>query len=123
MTFPDRRFEPHKQDIIDLPVSWLIPVAILIVISFPPLGGQELIIMVVGLIWGVWWGFAIVTAGTFIGEVLCFWGFKYLFTRKAAEIEQKSIFYACIARLMRDGGIWMCASFPSRSRTLRGRET
>lgn len=123
MTFPDRRFEPHKQDIIDLPVSWLIPVAILIVISFPPLGGQELIIMVVGLIWGVWWGFAIVNAGTFIGEVLCFWGFKYLFTRKAAEIEQKSIFYACIARLMRDGGIWMCASFPSRSRTLRGRET
>ncbi|BGP40758.1 hypothetical protein JCM10449v2_004723 [Rhodotorula kratochvilovae] len=99
------KFEPHKQDIVDLPASWLIPVAILIIISFPPLGGAEIILMVVGLIWGVWIGFAIACAGTYIGEILCFWAFKYFFTNKANDIESKNIFYACIARLMRHGGL------------------
>ncbi|GAA6049735.1 hypothetical protein JCM3770_004433 [Rhodotorula araucariae] len=100
-----KKFEPHKQDIVDLPASWVIPVAVLIILSFPPLGGQELVLMLCGLIWGVWVGFAIACAGTYIGEILCFWAFKYLFTNKANDIESKNIFYACIARLMRHGGI------------------
>ncbi|BGP08837.1 hypothetical protein JCM10049v2_004688 [Rhodotorula toruloides] len=101
------KFEPHKEDIVKLPVSWLIPVAILVILSFPPLGGHEIVLLVVGLIWGVWIGFAIACAGTFIGEVLCFFAFKYFLTGHAAKIEQKSIFYACIARLMRHGGLWI----------------
>lgn len=64
--------------------------------------------MVIGLIWGVWIGFALTCAGTYLGEALCFVGFKYFFQRKANEIETKSIWYACIARLMRHGGLGMC---------------
>lgn len=33
--------------------------------------------------------------------------FRYFFTKKANEVEEKSVFYACIARLMRDGGLWI----------------
>jgi len=43
-------------------------VAILIVISFPPLFGHELIALLCGVVWGLWIGFAIVAAGTFLGE-------------------------------------------------------
>ncbi|GAA5900217.1 hypothetical protein JCM8208_002053 [Rhodotorula glutinis] len=99
------KFEPHKQDIRDLPASWVIPIAVLVILSVPPLAGHEIAIMIIGLIWGVWWGFLITCVGTYLGEALCFVGFKYLFKRKANEIETKSIWYACIARLMRHGGL------------------
>ncbi|GAA5971024.1 hypothetical protein JCM11641_004114 [Rhodosporidiobolus odoratus] len=101
------KFEPHKDDIVNLPASWVIPIAVLVILSFPPLGGHEIVLLVVGLIWGVWVGFAIACAGTLIGEILCFYLFKYLLTSKAASIEQESVFYACIARLMRSGGLWI----------------
>ncbi|SGY13544.1 BQ5605_C010g05890 [Microbotryum silenes-dioicae] len=102
-------FEPRKHNIVNLPASWAIPVAILVVLSFPPLGGHEVVLLVVGLIWGIWIGFAIACAGTFIGELACFFAFKYFFTEKARKVEHKSIFYACLARLMRDGGVWIVA--------------
>ncbi|KAK4051385.1 hypothetical protein OIV83_002869 [Microbotryomycetes sp. JL201] len=102
-----RWFEPRKQDIIDTPASWAIPIAVLVILSFPPLGGHEVVILVVGLIWGLWIGFAIVSAGTFLGEMACYIMFKYFFSAKAAKIEQKSIFYACVARMMREGGLWI----------------
>ncbi|GAA5822389.1 hypothetical protein JCM10212_006828, partial [Sporobolomyces blumeae] len=103
------KFEPHKESIVNFPVSWLYPVLILIILSFPPLGGHEIVLLVVGLIWGVWIGFAIACAGTFIGEMLCFFLFKYLLTKKAQEVENKNIFYACVARLQREGGIVIIA--------------
>ncbi|CEQ43223.1 SPOSA6832_05133 [Sporobolomyces salmonicolor] len=99
------KFEPHKAAITNLPASWVIPIAILILLSFPPLGGHEIVLLVVGLIWGVWVGFGIACAGTFFGEMMCFFVFKYWFTKKAAEVENKSVFYACVARLQREGGI------------------
>ncbi|GAA5873016.1 hypothetical protein JCM16303_006915 [Sporobolomyces ruberrimus] len=99
------KFEPHKDDIVNFPVSYIYPVLILIILSFPPLGGHEIVLLVVGLIWGVWIGFAIACAGTWIGEMLCFFLFKYLLSKKAQEVEQKSIFYACLARMQREGGI------------------
>ncbi|BGP16931.1 hypothetical protein JCM10213_007376 [Rhodosporidiobolus nylandii] len=101
------KFEPHKDAIVNFPASWVIPIAVLVILSFPPLGGHEIVLLVVGLIWGVWIGFAIACAGTLIGEVLCFYLFKYLLTNKAASIERESVFYACIARLMRNGGLWI----------------
>lgn len=99
------KFEPHKEDIVNFPVSYIYPVLILIILSFPPLGGHEIVLLVVGLIWGLWIGFAIACVGTFVGEMLCFFLFKYLLTKKAQEVEQKSIFYACLARMQREGGI------------------
>ncbi|GJN91112.1 hypothetical protein Rhopal_004130-T1 [Rhodotorula paludigena] len=101
------KFEPHKDAIADNKWSWVIPIVVLIILSIPPLGGHEIVLLVVGLIWGMWIGFGLAAAGTFIGEILCFWLFKYFFTGYAVKIEQSSIFYACIARLMRNGGIWI----------------
>jgi uncharacterized membrane protein YdjX (TVP38/TMEM64 family) len=69
--------EPHKDQITGLTVSWIYPVLILVILSFPPLGGHEIVLLVVGLIWGLWIGFAIAAAGTLIGEVrLSFFGKK-----------------------------------------------
>jgi hypothetical protein len=43
-----------------LKLGWLIPVAILFVLSFPPLFGNEIVMILVGLVWGLGVGFAIV---------------------------------------------------------------
>jgi hypothetical protein len=56
----------------DLPAGWLIPVVIMIILSFPPLFGQEIIALLCGVVYGLWIGFAIVAAGTFIGEGMAF---------------------------------------------------
>lgn len=34
-------FEPYKAQIVDLPASWLIPVGIIVLISFPPLASAS----------------------------------------------------------------------------------
>lgn len=43
-----------------LKYGWLIPVAILFVLSFPPLFGNEIVMILIGLVWGLGVGFAIV---------------------------------------------------------------
>lgn len=58
------------ETIIHTPGAWAVPVAALILVSIPPLVGHEIIILIVGVIWGLWWGFLIAIAGTFLGEIL-----------------------------------------------------
>ena len=60
--------KPISTEIKNLPAGFLIPVAILIAISFPPLFGHELIALLCGVVYGLWIGFAIVALGTFLGE-------------------------------------------------------
>ena len=67
-------------------LGWLIPVAILFVMSFPPvrihilhllapysysrqLVGHEIVMILVGVVWGLGPGFAIAAAGTLLGEI------------------------------------------------------
>jgi uncharacterized membrane protein YdjX (TVP38/TMEM64 family) len=40
----------------------------LIVLSFPPLFGHEIIALLCGVVYGLWIGFGVVAAGTFFGE-------------------------------------------------------
>lgn len=87
--------------------GWLIPIAILFVISFPPLFGHEIVALLVGVIWGLGIGFAIVCAGTFLGEMGNFFAFKYLCRARAEKAEKSSIFYGCLAQIVRDGGFKM----------------
>jgi uncharacterized membrane protein YdjX (TVP38/TMEM64 family) len=49
--------------------GFLIPIAILFVISFPPLFGHEIVAVLCGDVWGLWIGFGIVCAGTLLGEI------------------------------------------------------
>ncbi|KIM64481.1 hypothetical protein SCLCIDRAFT_1213305 [Scleroderma citrinum Foug A] len=88
----------------NLSVGWLIPIAIFFIISFPPLFGHEILAIVVGLVWGVWAGFGITAAGTLLGEVGNFYAARYFFQSYALKQEQKNIQYACLSKLVRDGG-------------------
>jgi hypothetical protein len=49
--------------------GWLIPIALLFVVSFPPLFGHEIIGVLTGDVYGLGVGFAIIAAGTLLGEI------------------------------------------------------
>ncbi|KIK64267.1 hypothetical protein GYMLUDRAFT_40552 [Collybiopsis luxurians FD-317 M1] len=95
---------PVTSRIHDLKLGWLIPIGILFVISFPPLFGHEIIAVLCGLVWGLGIGFAIVCAGTFLGEVGNFYAFKYCCRARGDKMEKTKISYACLARVVREGG-------------------
>lgn len=88
----------------DLPAGWLIPIAILFVISFPPLFGHEVVAILCGVVWGLWIGFALVAAGTFLGELGNFYAFKWCCRARGEKLERTSIQYGCLARVVREGG-------------------
>ncbi|KAK4675860.1 Tlg2-vesicle protein [Podospora pseudoanserina] len=98
---------PFAEQVRHLPGGWLIPIVILIVISFPPLFGHEIIALLCGVVYGLWIGFGIVAAGTFLGEVGTWFAFKYLFRQKSEKLERTSLSYGALARITRDGGFWI----------------
>lgn len=59
---------PFAEKVRDIPAGWLIFVAVLFIISFPPLFGHELVALLAGVVYGLWIGFGVVAAGTFVGE-------------------------------------------------------
>ncbi|KAJ6510534.1 hypothetical protein C8R45DRAFT_891990 [Mycena sanguinolenta] len=87
-----------------LKYGFLIPIGILFVISFPPLFGHEIVAILCGVVWGLWIGFAIVCAGTFLGEVGNFYAFKLCCKARGEKMEKTQIPYACLARCVRTGG-------------------
>ncbi|KAF8147775.1 hypothetical protein K438DRAFT_1989470 [Mycena galopus ATCC 62051] len=87
-----------------LKYGYLIPIGILFVISFPPLFGHEIVAILCGLTWGLWFGFGIVCAGTFLGEVGNFYAFKMCCRARGEKMERTQIPYACLARCVRTGG-------------------
>ncbi|KAK4140719.1 snare associated Golgi protein-domain-containing protein [Dichotomopilus funicola] len=98
---------PWAEKVRDLPAGWLIPIAILIIISFPPLFGHEIIALLCGVIYGLWIGFGIVAAGTFLGELGTWFAFQWFFRKKAEKLERTNLNYGALARITRDGGFWI----------------
>ncbi|WWC58467.1 uncharacterized protein I303_101009 [Kwoniella dejecticola CBS 10117] len=94
--------EPVTRTIRDWPGGWLIPLAILIVVSFPPLVGHEIIGILCGLVYGLWVGFAILAAGTFLGEIATWIAFKWCCQGRAAKFEKKNKLYASLTQLIRE---------------------
>jgi uncharacterized membrane protein YdjX (TVP38/TMEM64 family) len=90
--------------IYSLRFGYLVPIGVLFVISFPPLFGHEIVAVLCGLVWGLWVGFAIVVAGTFLGEVGNFYAFKYCCRARGEKLERTKLSYACLARVIREGG-------------------
>ncbi|KIK64263.1 hypothetical protein GYMLUDRAFT_241440 [Collybiopsis luxurians FD-317 M1] len=90
--------------------GWLIPVGILFVLSFPPeliklkLFGHEIIGLLCGVGWGLGVGFCIVALGTLLGEIANFFVFKYWCSARAQKYEKKQIQYACLSKILREGG-------------------
>ncbi|KAF5507088.1 Golgi apparatus membrane protein TVP38 [Colletotrichum aenigma] len=101
------KLRPFSEKVREIPGGFLIPIAILILISFPPLFGHEIVALLCGVVYGLWIGFAIVAAGTFIGEIGTWFAFKYTLRRKAQKLERTNLNYGALARLTRDGGFWI----------------
>ncbi|KAK6532125.1 Tlg2-vesicle protein [Orbilia ellipsospora] len=87
--------------------GWVIPILILIALSVPPLFGHEIIIVLCGAVYGLWIGFGIVAAGTFIGEIMTYFLFLTVLRKRAEKLEQKNLDYAALARITREGGFWI----------------
>lgn len=87
------------------PGSWLIPIAILIPLSIPPLAGHELILISSGVLWPLGTAIGIVAAGTFLGEITCFGVFRWRMKEYSKKKEEESVSYACLARLQREAGV------------------
>ncbi|KAI0636340.1 hypothetical protein C8Q77DRAFT_1156028 [Trametes polyzona] len=86
------------------PGAWLIPIAILFVLSFPPLFGSGIIIILCGTVWGVWIGFGIVAAGTILGELGNLFVFRWCCASYGRKWEDKYVNYAVLAQVVREGG-------------------
>ncbi|GAC95635.1 hypothetical protein PHSY_003211 [Pseudozyma hubeiensis SY62] len=98
---------PISKKVTTVAWGWVIPVAILFIISFPPLFGHEIVLILVGLVYGIWIGFGIASLGTLLGEIGNFYAFKHCLRSMASNYEKKNIHYACMAEMVRDGGFWV----------------
>nr|ODN93116.1 hypothetical protein L203_00385 [Cryptococcus depauperatus CBS 7841] len=94
--------EPVTRTIRKWPGGWLIPIAVLVVVSFPPLVGHEIVGILCGLVWGLWIGFAILAAGTFLGEIATWIAFKWCCQTRAAKRVFKNKLYASLTQLIRE---------------------
>ncbi|ORX36092.1 hypothetical protein BD324DRAFT_523395 [Kockovaella imperatae] len=94
--------EPLTRRIRSWPAGWLIPIAMLVVVSFPPLMGHEIIGILCGLVWGFGEGSGILVAGTFFGEVATWIAFKWFCTVRAKKFEKKNRLYWSLTQLIRE---------------------
>ncbi|KAI0788362.1 hypothetical protein C8Q74DRAFT_1196413, partial [Fomes fomentarius] len=87
------------------PGAWAVPIGIMVILSFPPLLGHEVLAIMCGNVWGIWIGFGIVAAGTLLGELVTYYTFRYCCRGRGEKAEQKNLKYALISEVLRDGGI------------------
>lgn len=74
---------PLSQKVRSVTWGWVIPVIILFIISFPPLFGHEIVGVLLGVVYGLWIGFGILSLGTLLGE----WGNFYGETMPVMSLE------------------------------------
>ncbi|CAE6458386.1 unnamed protein product [Rhizoctonia solani] len=91
------------------PAGWLIPIALLVVLSIPPLFGAEIVHLLCGMFYGLGVGFLLVCVGTILGEMLTFFMFRYCLRSRADKLERGkgSPQWAALARVIREGGFWV----------------
>ncbi|KAJ7115541.1 hypothetical protein C8R43DRAFT_1038746 [Mycena crocata] len=87
------------------PAGWLIPIVVLIALSFPPLFGHEIVAMLCGVVWGLGPGFGIVAAGTILGEICTYYCFKFCCGARGKKLELSSMPYGSLAHVVREGGL------------------
>ncbi|RDX41831.1 hypothetical protein OH76DRAFT_178073 [Lentinus brumalis] len=97
--------EPFSDWLRETPGAWAVPIAVMIVISFPPLFGHELVGIICGDAWGVWQGFGIFAAGTVLGELGNYLAFRWWCMARGKKMEEKQLKYALYAQVVREGGL------------------
>ncbi|KAJ7334834.1 hypothetical protein DFH08DRAFT_706758 [Mycena albidolilacea] len=85
-------------------VGFLIPIALLVIMSFPPLFGHEIVAMLAGVTWTLPKAIAIVCVGVLLGEIANFFTFKYFCSARGAKMEKSKLSYALQAHVVRQGG-------------------
>ncbi|KAJ6482036.1 hypothetical protein C8R47DRAFT_581856 [Mycena vitilis] len=88
----------------DHSVGPVIAIAVLIIMSFPPLFGHELVEMLVGVTYDLAPAFGIVAAGVLLGEIACFFVFKFCCTGRSKKEEKSKLSFALMAHVVRTGG-------------------
>ncbi|GAA99780.1 uncharacterized protein L969DRAFT_18637 [Mixia osmundae IAM 14324] len=83
----------------------LVPIALLVIVSFPPLAGHELIGGLCGVVFGVGKGFIVVAIGTFLGELLLWVAARRMLVKHGQRLEERSMAYASLAVVARGGGL------------------
>ncbi|KAJ7749913.1 hypothetical protein B0H16DRAFT_1550599 [Mycena metata] len=81
-----------------------IVIALLIILTFPPLFGGEIVATVAALAWSLPVAFCIVAAGTLLGEFANFFTFKYMCTARGEKMERSNLSYGLLAHVVRKGG-------------------
>ncbi|KAJ7723444.1 snare associated Golgi protein-domain-containing protein [Mycena maculata] len=87
--------------------AFLIPAALLIIVSFPPLFGHELINILCGVAFSFPRAFGIIAVGSLLGEIANYFTFKYACTARGVKMEAKDISYGLLAHVVRRGGFWI----------------
>ncbi|KAJ7736723.1 hypothetical protein DFH07DRAFT_96882 [Mycena maculata] len=102
-----RALQPVSRWLLDHKFGPVIPVAMLIIVSFPPLVGHELIATLAGVVWSFPIAFLIVAVGTLLGEIANYFTFKYACSARGAKMEAKNIRYGLLAHVVRSGRFWI----------------
>ncbi|KAI0706579.1 hypothetical protein C8Q76DRAFT_630288 [Earliella scabrosa] len=89
----------------ETPAGWVLPIALMFVLSFPPLFGHEIVAILCGTVYGIWIGFGIVAAGTFLGELGNFYAFRWCCQARGRKFEETRLKYALYAQVVREGGL------------------
>ncbi|KZP17673.1 hypothetical protein FIBSPDRAFT_830231 [Athelia psychrophila] len=100
-----RALQPAANWCHDTKGGFLVPIALLIILSQPPLFGAEIVAMLCGVVWGAGYGFLVAIIGQFLGELLNFFLFKYLCKARSDKMRKSSIKYEALARIFEDGGL------------------
>ncbi|RSH79265.1 Tlg2-vesicle protein [Apiotrichum porosum] len=98
---------PFVYDVRGVPFGWIVPIGVIAVLSFPPLFGNEIVLLLTGLVWGFKRGSAIVAAGTLIGELASFTVFRTCCRKRASRFSRQSLNYACLSRVIEEGGLFV----------------
>ncbi|KAJ7186823.1 hypothetical protein C8R46DRAFT_1058151 [Mycena filopes] len=88
----------------DHKIGPLIPIALLFIMSFPPLMGHEIVEMVCGVTFDLAPAFGIVAAGVLLGEIANYFTFKFCCTARSKKQENAKLSYALLAHVVRTGG-------------------
>ncbi|KAM0787149.1 hypothetical protein ACM66B_006400 [Microbotryomycetes sp. NB124-2] len=88
----------HAERIRAWPPSWAVAILVLWIFAIPA-------VLTIGLIWGLLRGAVIVCVGRTTGELWVFLAVRWKFQERARKTEESSLLYACIAEILRGGGL------------------
>ncbi|KAJ7334831.1 hypothetical protein DFH08DRAFT_706678, partial [Mycena albidolilacea] len=83
----------------------MIIIGAMIIVSFPPLLGHEILVVLCGVTFS--FGEACIAVGTVLGEVANYFVFKYACSARGRKLEETNIEYGAMAHVVRQGGFWI----------------